>query len=164
MCWSCSWQEGWLREGISWGCSSVAPEAKQEPWNLWVWRLRGAAHHLQARPEPYVHSQPDSWFVLWVQVYYCSSNSLFLLKCLHLQYVQALLCLRCLDNWPDHQSKAPSSSALEKVGMTCVHPNSCPGAAPAPSGWFRSSKREGARAEISAACSPSKAHWHLGHL
>lgn len=95
-------------------------------------RGEGCSTSFIVRPEPWVHFYSDPW-LLCVQVYYyCSSNSLFSLQCLHLQYVQTLLCLGRVDSWTDHQSKSPSSSALENVGMTSAHPKSCPGAAPAP--------------------------------
>lgn len=37
--------------------------------------VRGAVHHLQTKPEPYVTFYPDPRLFLWVQVYYCYSNS-----------------------------------------------------------------------------------------
>ena len=87
--------------------------------------VRGAVHHLQTRPEPYVNFYPDPRLFLWVQVYYCCSNSFFLMKCLNFHYKKTLLRLSCLDclldNWPDHQSKAPGSSALGNVGKAYVH-------------------------------------------
>lgn len=87
--------------------------------------VRGAVHHLQSRPEPYVNFYPDPRLFLWVQDYYCCSNSFPLMKCLHYHYKKTLLRLSyldcLLDNWPDHQSKAPCSSALGNVGKAYVH-------------------------------------------
>lgn len=87
--------------------------------------VRGAVHHLQTRPEPYVTLYPDPRLFLRVQAYYCCSNPFSLMKCLHFHYKKTLLRLSCLDclldNWPDHQSKAPGSSALGSVGKAYVH-------------------------------------------
>ena len=82
--------------------------------------VRGTVHDLKTRPAPYVNFYPDPRLFLWVQVYYCCSNSFSLVKCLYFHFKKTLLRLSCLDclldNWPDHQSKAPSSSALGNVG------------------------------------------------
>lgn len=86
---------------------------------------KGAVHHLQTRPEPYVHLYAGPRLFLRVQAYYCCSNPFSLIKCLHFHYKKTLLRLSCLDclldNWPDHQSRAPGSSALGSVGKAYVH-------------------------------------------
>lgn len=86
---------------------------------------KSAVHHLQTRPEPYVNLYPGPRLFLRVQAYYCCSNPFSLIKCLHFHYKKTLLRLSCLDclldNWPDHQSRAPGSSALGSVGKAYVH-------------------------------------------
>lgn len=113
MCWSCTTQKGWFREAMGCGCRLLSHgRGVMQPVIV-----RGALHHLQTKPKPYVNFYPDPRLFLWVQVYYCCSNSFFLMECLNFHYKKELLRLSyldcLLDNWPDHQSKAPTPQPLE---------------------------------------------------
>lgn len=111
---------------MCWSCSSRKAGSEREPaGDAPLWHQRQSRSHKTCECEgwrvQHIIHRPDlchmcifysdPWLPLWVQVHYCPSNSL--LKCLHLQYVQTLLRLRCLDNWPDHQSKAPAPQSWE---------------------------------------------------
>lgn len=125
MCWNCTTQEGWFREAIGCGCHLLICGSTGKEGSDETCECEGCSASLTEQTWAICEFLSRSKTFLWVQDYYCCSNSFPLMKCLHYHYKKTLLRLSyldcLLDNWPDHQSKASCSSALGNVGKAYVH-------------------------------------------
>lgn len=129
--------------------------------------VRGAVHHLQTKPEPYVNFYPDPRLFLRVQVCNCWSNSVSWMKCLLFHYKKTLLRLSCV--WAAYwttsliiRAKLLTPQPLEMWERhMLISSERLPWCSRASSGWLRTTKSQCAWARVPSAGSLTSPNAHL---